>query len=127
MTALSHQQYFDLPNKETSGLTNHYYYNPDVGDGTLYLWPRPEDAGLHFEFTYERMIEDLDAAGNTFDFPSEWLECMTYQLAVRLAPAFGKDQKAAALLVPMATDMYRQLLEWDAEVESIQFMPDTEY
>ena len=125
MVPLSHSEYFDLPSKDSNGLSNHYYYNPDLTTGSLYVWPRPEDTGIHLEITFERMIEDLDAAGDNFDFPSEWLECLTYQLAVRLAPAFGKEQKAAALIVPLATDMYQELLSWDSEVTSLYLMPDS--
>jgi len=121
MVRLSHQDFFNLPNKSTNGTPSHYYYNPDLTDGLLHLWPRPSDPEVYFEFTFERMIEDFDASTNNPDFPSEWLECLTYQLAYRLAPPFGKDKNK---LQPEASVMLTDLLNWDAEVTSITIEPD---
>lgn len=127
MVRLSHQDFFELPNKTTNGVPTHYYYNPDLNDGTLYLWPRPSDPETYFEFTYERMLEDFDASTDNPDFPQEWLETITYQLAVRLAPAFGKDQKSIAYILPLASAMLDEMMSWDSEVGSIQLIPNKDY
>lgn len=126
MQCLSHDEYFNLTTKTISGTPTCFYYTPDLSTGTLYMWPRPNDPNIYFEFTYERMLEDFDASTDNADFPTEWLECLTYQLAIRLAPAFGKDQKLQMLL-PMASMMYDTMLEWDSEVNSIQFSPNRYY
>ena len=123
MTALSHEEFFDIPNKEQNGTPNCFYYNPDLTTGNLYVWPRPNDPDTYFEFTFERMLEDFDASGDNPDFPSEWLECLTYNLAVRVAPAFGKSNMLQALL-PMATELYKNVSEWDNEITNISFQPD---
>ena len=121
MLALSHEEYFDLPNKTmNSDNPTHFYYNPDLTSGLLYLWPRPADPNVYFEFTYERTLEDFDASTDNADLPTEWLEVLTYQLAVRIAPAFGKDEKSMALLIPMASSMLEDILNWDSEVTSIK-------
>lgn len=124
IVALSHQEYFDLAGKKTDGLSSHYYYNPDLSNGSLYLYPRPENGRLYFELTFERMIEDFDAAGDNPDFPSEWLECMVYQLATKIAPAFGKEEKAMAYIAPIASQLLQNMLDWDTEIEHIQLMPE---
>ncbi len=124
MMQLSHQDYFDLPNKTLNGLTTHFYYNPDILDGKVYLWPRPNDPEMRFGFTFTRMFEDFDAAGDNPDFPQEWLEVLTYQLAVRLAPAFGKDQKLIATIAPIAQILLQSMLDWDSEKDSVNFIPD---
>lgn len=121
MLTLSSQEYFDLPSKNISGLPTHYYYNPDLTDGRLYLWPMPENNNIYFGITYERPLEDMDAAGNNPDFPAEWLDALTYQLAYRLAPAFGKDKN---MVQPEASELLRDLLDWDTEVESVYFIFD---
>ena len=126
MVALSHEEYFDLPNKELNGPPTHYYYNPDLTTGKVYLWPRPDDPEMYFEFTYERMLEDFDAAGDNADFPSEWLECLTYNLAVRLAPAFGKSNMLQ-ILIPMAQELTNQVLYFDQEITSVSFQPNLRY
>jgi hypothetical protein len=124
MMALSHEEYFDLPNKETNGNPTHFYYNPDLTTGNLYLWARPDDPEMYFEVTFERMLEDFDASTNTPDFPSEWLECLTYQLAVRLAPAFGKINMLQ-VLAPIAQDLYTQASGFDQEITSVSMQIDT--
>lgn len=124
LVRLSNQEYFELPAKTNNGLTNHFYYRPNRDNGSLFLWPRPDDPENYIRFTYERLIEDMDATTDNLDFPQEWLEAVTYQLAVRLAIPFGREQKAGMLLVPIAAELLQELKNWDAEVSQIQFMPD---
>lgn len=124
MIQLSHAEYFDLPMKSLNGLPSHFYYNPDILDGRLYLWPRPDSPSFYFEVTYDRMLEDLDASTDNIDFPQEWLECTTYQLAVRLAPAFGKDAKVMTMLAPMASAMLEDMKNWDQEIGSVFLVPE---
>lgn len=123
MMALSHEEYFDLPNKENNGNPTHYYYNPDLTTGNLYMWLRPDTPEMYFEVTFERMLEDFDTASDTPDFPSEWLECLTYQLAVRLAPAFGKSNMIP-VLGPTADAMLQRAMDFDQEVTSINMIPE---
>ena len=89
LASVSHDEHFNLPNKQAGSIVNQFQYTPERLVGIMRLWPRPIDGSERIHFTYERQIEDLDNASDNFDFPSEWLECLTYNLAVRLAPAFG--------------------------------------
>lgn len=123
MLMLSHQEYFDLPNKTNQGLPTHFYYNPDLTTGNLYMWSVPSDPQMYFEVTFERQLEDFDSATNTPDFPSEWLECLTYQLATRVAPAFGKSNMLQAIS-PLAEALYEKVSGFDCEAGSISLMPD---
>jgi hypothetical protein len=74
-------------------------------------------------FTYERVVEDLTNTSDNFDFPPEWLEALTYQLAVRLCRPFGKPA-ALKELFPLASLMLQKLLDWDSEICCIQMSPD---
>jgi hypothetical protein len=97
-------------------------YVPRDLNGRLYVWPRPIDASKRVQITYERMIDDMDNINDDFDFPSEWLEPITYQLAIRLGTPFGKEAKVREIL-PMAEQMLKNLLNWDVETTSIRFSP----
>lgn len=125
LTEIGYQDYFELPNKTTNSIPNQFHYSPKNTAGTLYLYPRPSDGAERIQFSYERVLEDLDSASDDFDFPSEWLEPLTWQLAIRLGPAFGKQQRTERMQ-PVASAMLDNLLDWDAEVSSIQFSPDLE-
>ena len=122
MAGVSHDEFFSLSTKTRNGVPTQYYYNPDLSTGTLYLWPRPDDPNYHFEFTYERMLEDFDAATDDADFPSHWLEPMCYQLAFRLAIAFSRNDKMQ-ILGPVASQMLENLLNSDREITMISMMP----
>lgn len=123
LTLIPYQSYWDVGMVTTStSLPNQGMYVPKDTNGRMYIWPRPTDGMHRIQLTYERMIDDLDAVNDNFDFPSEWLEVLTFQLAIRLATPFGKEQKAA-YLVPFASQMLNDLLDWDCEVSSITFQP----
>lgn len=123
LASLAYQDYFDIPTKSTASQPNQFHYNPDLTSGTMYLWPQPSDGSGRVQFTYERIIEDINTAAETFDFPSEWLEAITYQLAMRLGPFFGKTKRAAEM-TPLASVMLNNLLDWDSEITEITFSPD---
>jgi len=95
LTALSREDYFDLPDKSTASIPTSFYYDPQLTQARLYVWP-PMATGnsMTLHFTYARQIEDFDAANNNPDFPQEWLEALTYNLAVRLAPVVGVALRA---------------------------------
>lgn len=120
---LSREEYFDLPNKEVRGTPTQYYYDPQITTGKLYVWPTPDDPFIRLQLTYQAQLEDFDAAGNNPDFPQEWLECLVYNLAMRIAPAFGKDEKLLATLAPMAQASLQSLISYDQETTSIQLVP----
>lgn len=124
LNQLSRQDYFDLPNRQSSGTPINYHYNPDINTGNLYIWPAPESGKIYLEATIERKLEDITADGDTLDFPDEWLECITYQLASRLGPAFGRTDRSIELVVAQAADMLRLMKEWDGEVDSIKLIPE---
>lgn len=122
---VSYQTYFEMPMKTANGVPNQLHYNPNIDNGTVWVWPRPSDTNYRVEFSYERQIQDLDTATDDFDFPSEWLEPLTWQLAVRLAPFFDREKKLNTIM-PIAVAMLDGLKNWDSENTGIQIIPDIE-
>lgn len=116
----AYQDYMQIPVKAVASRPNQLMYKPEKTSGTAYIWPQTSDASGRIQFTYERMIEDMAHASDNFDFPSEWLEALTYQLAMRLGFAFGKLQKASSLQ-GLASQMLQDLLSWDREVTEVQY------
>jgi len=123
MTTVPYQSFFEQSDRTSGATPVQFSYTPGNTAGTMRLWPRPVDTRQRVHFTYERVIEDLDSASDDFDLPSEWLEPITWQLAVRLGPAFGRTQKALQLL-PIASEMLDNLLEWDHEITELQMEPE---
>jgi len=124
LSMVSYQTYFELPAKITNGNPIQATYQPQLNNGLMYVWPRPSDTSYRVEFSYERVLDDVDNGTDNIDFPDEWLECATYQLAIRLGPAFGKTEKTMRTIVPLASIMLEDLLNWDSEVAGVSFSPD---
>lgn len=127
LSLISYEHYHSLPDKTTSGMPIQGVYIPKNTSGVFELWPRPNDCSQRIEFTYERIVEDMNDAADDFDFPSEWLEPLTWNLALRLGPAFGKDAKIMQTVGPMAMQMLEDLKSWDSEITSVNITPDLGY
>ena len=124
MNPLSHSEYEALPTKSTNGPNpNQFYYDPQTDYGVMSLWVRPSDCSYRVHFTYERIIDDITNVTDNFDFPQEWYEPITWQLALRLAFPFAK-LKQYEQLKEMATLMLNNLLDFDTEQTGISFQPD---
>lgn len=122
MFQYSYQDYFNLPNKTSQGIPTSWTYNPQRSTGILYIWPTPISVLDVVKFSYARSLQDLDTALNDPDFPTEWLEAITYQLAVRLSHRYGR-RKAAQALKDDADQMLSDVIFYDNEPASIMLQP----
>lgn len=119
---MSRQEYFDLPLKTSTGRPSAYYYDPQLSLGKIYLWPTvATGVTATLKFSYQRTVEDFDAAANTPDFPQEWFECLAYNLAGRLAPKFGATLGPEVLAIAISS--LDDLMGWDREPASVFFQP----
>lgn len=111
----SRKDYDTRTNKSLAGLPLSYYYDPKVGNGTLFVYQTPNDGSIFLRITYRREIQDFDSSTNTMDFPIEWEECLVLNLALRLAPlkGIGVDDPIYQQTQLMATDVLRSLIEHD--------------
>lgn len=121
---ISHEEYQRLPNKTITGKTNQVYYQPEIPDGFIYLWPEPETASDRIRMTCYFPIEDFDASSDNPDFPVEWLDALTWNLAARLIPSYGIPPQQAQEIRNEAASLYAGLLMWDQEPESVFFQPN---
>lgn len=119
MFRLSRDEYFDLPNKSTSGVPTQFYYDPQKGVGKLYVWQPASSVDNEINFTYLDSLEDFDATTDTSDYPQEWMSYLISNLAIRLAPQHGKQVSQSTLL--WAADSRKALEEWDQEEDSVYF------
>ena len=127
LTQLSYEQYFDLPNKASTGVPNSFAFNPQRTTGTVYLWPTPDSNFVtngSLRYTYTRQIEDVDSLDNDLDVPQEWFEALCFSLADRLAikyPAVDAQQRAD--LKERAAILYQGLVDFDQEDTSLFLSP----
>lgn len=114
MQRMSREDYYNLPNKTSTGYPTQFYYDRQRNGGTLFVWPAPDATAGTLKFTYRRIIMDLDASADDFDIPQEWYEAITYNLAVRLAPGVGVVGTEEFKLVKAEADRAYQVVKgWD--------------
>jgi hypothetical protein len=119
---ISREEYFSMPNKTATGRPSCFYFDPQTNLAKIYLWPTlASGITATLEFSYIRMTEDMDAAGDSFDLPVEWSECICYNLAARLAPKFGTTVSPEVAAIALGT--LDDLMGWDREPASVYFQP----
>lgn len=122
--ALSRLDYRSIPNKQGTGIPTQFYYDPQLGNGLLHVWPIATDSENAINFTFYRPIEDFDAQGNTPDLPQEWINTLVYLLAVDLAPEYDLPPPRFAMLKAEANEKLDRVSGWDREPESVYFGVD---
>lgn len=120
---ISRDEYFELTNKLDTGAPVQAYYDPQLDNGKLYLWPAPDTVDWQIRFTFLESFQDWDSTANEGDFPQEWIEALTYNLAVRLAPEYGLPSERFALLKSEAGEYLGNAMMFDNEPESFSMEP----
>lgn len=119
LVIISRAEYMALATKTSTGSATQVYYDPILTNGKLYVWPASADVQEYIKFTCRIPIEDFDSATNDPDFPQEWLLALSWNLAVLLAPEFGKVLRPDFLA--RAEMLKQSAAGWDTENASVFF------
>jgi len=123
-TFISEGAYLALPDKSSQGTPLNLYYDPQLTNGVLYMWPTADTARATLRLTVKREIEDIDAITDDPDCPKEWLLPIIYNGAVELIPQYGVKVTAnKQLLIGLAQDYKKKLKRFDNEPVGIKFAP----
>jgi len=114
---MSRDKYERLSDKTTGGTINSVYYDPQRNSGVLKTWPACGDVQDYILMTVRYPLEDMLASTDDFDFPPEWLEALSWNLATRIAPKYGKQLSADFLI--RAQMMKEMLKDSDRENASL--------
>lgn len=115
----SREDYFNLPDKVTTGSPVQSYFSRQQPHGIMYLWPSPSTAKTAINFTYERPIQTISLSTQNIDVPEYWYEALVYGLAKRLIPKMGCTSERAAILTATAQQALEQALSFDSELYPI--------
>lgn len=119
---VSRDEYMRLSDKDAAGEPTLYYYDPQISAGELYIWPVSTDMSGYLKATVAKTIEDFDSSTDNPDFPVEWVEALKMNLAVRIASAFGAQDRLSAL-APLAQELLQGVKGWDSENASLFIGP----
>jgi len=131
ITALSLQEYNNLPNKSQTGTPINYFYDPVLNNGRLYLWLTPgtsEASDFSVEIVAVTQVNDMDNSSDTFDFPQEWYEPLILNLAYKLSGAYGGlniGEKRALKLD--ALQVLNDTINYDQDDTSVFISPEVRH
>ena len=108
--------YTSLPLKLTTGLPNQIFYDPQLGQGQMSIWPTNNDARNMLVFTYNRSIQDFLSALNTPDYPQEWYRALVYGLANDMCSAYGITGDAKRDIQLEAVQSFNDLSGFDTDI-----------
>lgn len=123
MNLYSRYDFNSLTNNAT-GVPINLYYQPLRTTGIIQLWPTPVDSTTTIAIHYQSPYEDMDAATDDFDFPSEWIMPLIYKLAWVLAPEYGIPILDRGQLEKEASYWHNYALSMGTEESSIFLQPD---
>lgn len=82
-------RYRILSLKQLSGTVEYLWYNPDYPLGVLYFYPLA--SGTVTLDSLKPLLEPTNVSTDTMQFPPEYDEAIKWNLAIRLAPEFGRQ------------------------------------
>jgi hypothetical protein len=121
-------EYMDMPNKTSTGAVNSYFYDRrggPVDSGLIYFWPAPADTSEAVKLTIARPVEIFTAAGNTPDFPEEWIRAAEWGLADEIADEYDVPEPKRSRIERRAAQYLQEVNWFERELVSIEFVPDS--
>lgn len=128
LTLISRQEYNMLSNKTTSGVPNQIYYDPQLTNGVLYVYPSPEDATHTIYVTAQIPVYDFASSSEALDFPQEGYQAVVYGLADEVMDEYSTPNPTTVQRITAKAEYYRnQLADWSQEETSVYFSPSPRY
>jgi hypothetical protein len=122
---VSRDEYLRFGDKFTQGSITSIYYDPQLTNNVLYVYPPETETVNTMKLVVQYPIEDMDAAANDFDCPPYWLMAIKYQLELVLAPAFGARSEQIKTIAALAESYLDDAMGFDKENEtSLYFQPE---
>jgi hypothetical protein len=132
---LSRLEYDQFTQKCALGIPNSIYYDPQMGLGNydpyahgwgvLYVWTAPSDLTRTIFLEVQRPIQDVSAAGVTFDLPLEWYYALVKCLAAEVADLYEIPEDRITRIKREGEMALEYIADWGAtEQAPFTFQPD---
>lgn len=113
--------YRSISSKTTSGRPTNLFFYPSYPLATVYMYPVPDAVETLYVDAFKPFTEtaSFDVVGSTIAFPAYYEEAIVFNLAIRLAPEYGKT--ASAEVSAVAKSSFRDVTTINAanQVEPI--------
>lgn len=128
MNSYTISDFTNLP-QESTGTPVNFVYLVGVTTADLVVWPTPDTSvpvGTKIVVYYQRQIDVVDNENDVLDFPGEWENAITYNLAVLLADEYGIPEQKKAWLEKQADKHLNTALSNTGEQGSFVITPNGE-
>lgn len=125
---MARDDFMSLPDRTTAATTPSRYFIEKTLTGagrtlmTMTLYGVPSASGDTVEYAAAIRAKDYVTGADTSDFPSNWVQCLTYGLTAEIAPAYNQAPLAAQFRDMYMQEKDRQLGN-DNEKQGIFFVP----
>ncbi len=118
---ISREEYMLLADKDTTGPLTQAYYDKQLTNIKLFVWPTAVNMKEYVKFTARLAVDDFDAAANNAQFPVEWLRALKFNLAAEIAIEYDVSPEKLIMLETKARITKKQAQRFDKEFTSIFF------
>jgi len=86
MSRLNRDDYTNLPNKNfTANQPYQFWFDRNVPQPNIYLWPTPSDPFVQMTVWYSRQIMDVGDLSGELEIPQRWYEAIVMNLSHRMS------------------------------------------
>ena len=86
MARLNRDDYTNLPNKNfTSNNPFQFWFNRQLPQATITLWPTPSNAFVQMTVWYSRQVEDVGALSGELEIPQRWNQAIQFLLGHQMS------------------------------------------
>ena len=118
------EEYFDQPDKDSSGTVVNWYYSPQLDNGELYVWQVANSIRNVLRFTYMVPSYVYTETTDVLEFPSEFYLPLKWAIAADIGPSYALPDNRQAILEGKAAATLEDALEHDVEYDSMYTQPD---
>jgi hypothetical protein len=123
LTLESRYDYNLLGEKASQGVPNQYYYDPQLGAGSITLYDVPADTSHTMFVVVQMQVMDLTSGLNNVDFPQEALRMLKWCLADEISIEYDTPAPKRAEIAGRALILRKEFFEVEQEQTSVFFTP----
>lgn len=119
---ISKDEYNRFGIKTSVGTSVNVYYDPQLDNGIVYVYPLSESGTLYLEVEYP--LQDFTASTDEPDIPQEWYNALRWNLAKEIAMGYGVGPTRYGSIKNEAKEQLDAVLGFDTESpQSVYFTP----
>lgn len=124
VTTWSRQEYLKQTVKDTQGQPTQAYYQQKLDNGVLYVWQTASDVEQLILFSGDVPVQIFVDNADNPDFPSEWFDALSWNLAAALAPEYGVPPQRYQIIKVEAAGTLEEAKDFDEDNASLFMGPD---